>query len=234
MEGFHDTRFGRERCEGEDLPRHRHRNGYVTLILSGRYLEAGDAGRFRAGPGDLLVHRPFESHLDRFEGRSADVINLPLPVGAGSLRSGRVVDADAVARLAERDALAAAGLAVASAAPVESERDWPDLLAASLASARPFRLGEWAHHQGLAAATVSRGFRQVFGTSPERFRAEARARLAWRAACTGGRSLADIACELGFADQPHMTRAVKALTARSPGGWRGSLNCVQDLLPDAA
>src|SRR3954468_24544269 len=102
MEGFHATRFGRESCDSGDLPRHRHLHGYVTLILSGRYVEAGDAGRFRAGPGDLLVHRAFEAHLDRFGRRSADVVNLPLAAEAGSLRFGRVADADAIARAAER------------------------------------------------------------------------------------------------------------------------------------
>jgi len=234
MEGFHATRYGRESCDSGDLPRHRHLHGYVTLILSGHYVEAGDAGRFHAGPGDLLVHRAFEAHLDRFGRRSADVVNLPLPAGAGSLRFGRVADADAVARAAERDVAEAARLAIAAAAPLEDEADWPDRLARRLADAQPFRIGDWARRHGLAPATVSRGFRQVFGTTPERYRAEARARLGWRAACSGRRPLAEIACELGFADQAHMTRAVKALTAQPPGQWRGPVNCVQDLLPDAA
>jgi AraC-like DNA-binding protein len=234
MEGFHATLFGRERCDSGDLPRHRHLHGYVTLILSGRYVEAGDAGRFRAGPGDLLVHRAFEAHLDRFGRWSADVVNLPLPAGAGTLRFGRVADADAVARAAERNVAEAARLAIAAAAPLGDETDWPDRLARRLADAQPFRIGDWARRHGLSPATVSRGFRQVFGTTPERFRAVARARVGWRAACAGRRPLAEIACELGFADQAHMTRAVKALTAQPPGRWRGPVNCVQDLLPDAA
>src|SRR3569833_524246 len=112
MDGFHTACFGRERCEAGDLPRHRHAGGYVTLILAGGYEEAGDAGRFRAGPGDVLVHRPFEAHLNRFARRSAD------PVAAR--------------RLAERDIDAAAALLVDQVTPAETEQDWPDLLAAEL------------------------------------------------------------------------------------------------------
>jgi len=35
----------------------------------------------------------------------------------------------------------------------------------------------------------------------------------------GGSSLAEIAAVAGFADQSHMTRAVRALTGQTPGDW---------------
>lgn len=56
--GFRQAILGRELCDAGDLPRHRHSAGYMTLVLAGGYDEAGDVGRFRVGPGDLLVHRP--------------------------------------------------------------------------------------------------------------------------------------------------------------------------------
>lgn len=214
--------FGRERCDAGDLPRHRHDDGYMTLVLSGSYIEAGDAGRFSVRAGDLLIHRRFEAHRDTFRWGAADVLNLPLPHAIPAAGLARTSDPDAVARLAETDLGAAATLAVAGAAPGRDEDDWPDLLAAALRRPAPVRVGEWARTHGLAAATVSRGFRQVFGTSPARYRAEARARLAWCDAAACRRSLADIAFELGFADQAHMTRCVAALTGRTPGRWRGA------------
>jgi AraC-like DNA-binding protein len=220
MESFHTACFGRERCEAGDLPRHRHAGGYVTLILAGGYEEAGDAGRFRAGPGDLLVHHRFEAHLNRFARLSADVLNLPLPPGAQAGAYCRVADPDAAMRLAERDIRAAAALLIDNAAPAESEQDWPDLLAAELRRSAPLAIGEWGRRRGLAASALSRGFRQVFGTTPQRFRAEARARRAWSVAMATRRPLADIAFDLGFADQAHMTRAVAAMTGRPPGRWR--------------
>ena len=41
--------------------------------------------------------------------------------------------------------------------------------------------------------------------------------------------LAEIAAETGFADQPHMTRAITALTGAPPRAWRGAL--AQGLYP---
>jgi AraC-like DNA-binding protein len=41
-----------------------------------------------------------------------------------------------------------------------------------------------------------------------------------RAIRTTDASLVDIAAQFGFADQAHMTRSVKNLTARCPGAWR--------------
>lgn len=226
---FHDAVLGRELCDSGDLPRHRHAAGYMTLIVAGGYDEAGDVGRFRVRPGDLLVHRPFEAHCNAFGRRSAEVVNLPL-VDLPHLASlNRVADPDLVARLAEHDPSAAAQAAAATATPIDGEDDWPDSLAAELRSRSDlFRIGLWARQRGLAPASVSRGFRRLFGTTPERYRAEARARLAWARIVRTAEPLAAIACDLGFADQPHMTRCVGSVTGRPPGQWRGRVKCVQD------
>jgi AraC-like DNA-binding protein len=233
--GFHQAVLGRELCDSGDLPRHRHAAGYMTLIVAGGYDEAGDVGRFRVRPGDLLVHRPFEAHRNAFGRRSAEVLNLPLVDHPHLAALNRIADPDLVARLAERDPVAAAQAAAASAEPVAGENDWPDALAAALRG-RPelFRIGSWASERGLAPASVSRGFRRLFGTSPERYRAEARARLAWSRIVSSAEPLAAIACETGFADQPHMTRCVHAVTGRPPARWRGPVKCVQDAAAPAS
>ena len=228
---FHEAAIGRELCDSGDLPRHRHAAGYMTLVIAGGYDEAGDVGRFRVRPGDLLVHRPFEAHRNAFGRRCAEVINLPL-VDLPHLASlNRVAEPDLVARLAERDPAAAARAAAAAAEPVAGEDDWPDALAAALRGRQDlFRIGAWARERGLAPSSASRGFRRLFGTSPERYRAEARARLAWSRIVRTAQPLAAIACEIGFADQAHMTRCVAAVTGRPPAQWRGRVKCVQDPL----
>jgi hypothetical protein len=38
------------------MPRHRHLQRYAAIVLSGGYVEAGDAGRMRVRAGDVLVH----------------------------------------------------------------------------------------------------------------------------------------------------------------------------------
>lgn len=227
--------FGRNRCEAGSLPRHRHSFGYMCVVLSGRFVEAGDAGRFRVQPGDVLLHHPFEAHLDLLGDGDADLLNLPLPAGLDREGQAKVGDPDEIARLAEGDPVAAAEAVLGSLGECTAGgSDWPDLLAALLRGSAPVSVGDWARGHGLAPETVSRGFRQVFGTTAVRYRAECRARHAWRALVGGSRPLADLAFELGYADQPHMTRAVTQLTGAPPGRWRSSVKSVQDGLRRSA
>ncbi|MDQ0464220.1 AraC-like DNA-binding protein [Caulobacter ginsengisoli] len=204
----------------ETAPRHRHAQPYAALVLAGGYAEAGDGGRRWTAPGDVILHGGFEAHANRIGPRGAQVLNLPLPdAWEPPAAFMRIADPDAIVRLAERDPETAVACLIEGLIPCPTgPADWPDRLA-DLPSGS---LSDWARREGLAAATVSRGFRQVFGVSPSRYRAEARARAAWRGALTRDLPLADLAQALGFADQAHMTRAVTALTGRPPGVWRSN------------
>ena len=201
------------------IPRHRHERAYAAVILSGGYQESGSRGRYRVGSGQVLLHRSFEAHVDRFESQGAHILNLLLDQGP-LFELGFVRDPDAIARAAEKDAAAAARALREQLAPVEPPlADWPDLLARDLLEDPQLRLDEWAERHGLTPAAVSRGFGKVFETSPAAFRAEARAHRALALMAAGGASLAGIAAGTGFADQAHMTRAIRALTGRPPGYW---------------
>ena len=212
----------RQRLDGGDrAPRHRHGHAYAAIVLAGGYQEAGDSGRRTAGPGDVLLHGAFEAHANRIDRRGAVVLNLDIALDAPSAFM-RLTDADAVARLAERDAEAARACLLEQLRPASTQTgDWRDALAADLRAAPDLVLGDWAEAAGLDPATVSRGFRDAFDVSPARYRAEARARLAWRRLAEGG-PLADLAVDTGFSDQAHMTRAIVALTGATPGAWRRS------------
>lgn len=203
------------------LPRHRHAEGYVAVVLAGAYEEAGDAGRRRLAPGDVVVHGAWEAHLNSSR-RGAQVLNLPLP--AGRLAAfGRVDDVDGLVRTATRDPRAAAEQLSETFAPAPTELpDWPDRLAAALAAGDAAGLALWAETFGVSPERLSRGFGQVFGVSPKRFRAEARARAALASLSVTATPLAELALAHGFADQAHMTRAVRALSGLPPGGWRRS------------
>ena len=220
---FHAPFFGRERLDaGTSIPRHRHRDGYVTVILSGGYHEAGFDGRRELDAGTVIVHRPYDAHLDHVGRGGADLINLPLPAGLVLPVAFRIDDPDAIARLAEIDPRAAAESLRPSEA-VRGASDWPDRLAADLVEAPDQRLGSWADRVGLAAETVSRGFQSAYGVAPARFRAEVRARQAMMMIERGDFGLAAIAAECGYSDQPHLNRAIVALTGRPPGHWRRSI-----------
>ena len=224
---FAETSFGRERLvAGSIKRRHRHARGYVAVVLSGNYVEAGDGGRWRVGPGDVLVHGDFDGHLDVIGHRGAEVLNLPLPPASRLPAALRVTDPDVLARIAETAPDTAAELLEAAQSRPALHDDWPDLLAAALRLDSDIRITEWASQHRLAPATVSRGFRATFGISPARYRVEARARRALLAltAAECQSSLADLALANGFADQAHLSRAIAALTGKSPSTWRHTSN----------
>jgi AraC-like DNA-binding protein len=209
------------------IPRHRHAHAYAAVLLEGTYEECGSFGRHRVRPGQVLLHRAFDAHLNRFTRHGARILNMRLDQAPG-FPLGEVADVDRLAHTANTDPLAARRMLTEQLRPIErAAADWPDLLAQDLLSDPGLSLGAWALRHGLAPATVSRGFAQVFCITPAAYRAEARAHraLALLAADTG--SLAEVADSAGFADQAHMTRAVGALTGRPPGHWR-QVKSIQD------
>jgi AraC-like DNA-binding protein len=211
---------------GAHVARHRHQGAYAAIVLAGGYEEAGDGGRWQVGSGDVLIHAGFTAHQDRVGAMGCRLLNLPLSGPPPVDGAFAVADPDAIVRLAEADlSVAADALFAQSRRPLPAQADWPDLLAARLDRLEPVRLGEWAATMSLAAESVSRGFRRIYGVSPRRYRLEARARFALRSLgdCAG---LAALAQECGFADQAHLTRTVSHLTDRSPGHWR-RVNSVQ-------
>jgi len=214
---------GRERWDrGTRIPRHRHAQAYAAVVLSGGYEECGSEGRFRVAAGDVLLHGAFDAHLDRFD-RGTEILTLPLHSAAFAGGTARVPDPETIARLAEHDAAEAATSLLAQLRSVtRAAADWQDTLAEALFCGIDLRLDAWAEEQGLAPATVSRGFARVFGISPSAFRAEARARRAVAALATTELPLARIASLHGYADQAHMTRAVAAVTGQPPGRLRSN------------
>jgi AraC-like DNA-binding protein len=189
--------------------------------LSGGYEESGIRGRCRVGPGDVLRHAAFDSHLDRFNTRRTEILNLPIELmRAPQCWFGRVADPDALLRLAERDP-ASAGMQLEHefVASSHGPTDWPDLLAAAMRNNPERSLEELAENMGLARETLSRGFGKVYGITPAGYRAEIRARRALDLIQQGETRLASVAAAAGFADQPHMTRGIRKLTGAAPSAW---------------
>lgn len=211
----HGAYIGRH-AASERLPRHRHADAYVAVVLRGGYQEAGDEGRFAAQPGTVIVHGCWTAHLDRFGAAGADVLNLPTVAGLAP-GVGTIDDPDAVARMAERDPLAAAAhLRVGLNRHAVGLADWPDLLAEALRTDPDLALTPWARRMKLEPASVSRGFARAYGVSPKRFRLEVRTRRALAALGDWRGNLADLAADQGFADQAHLTRSVGAMTGVPP------------------
>ena len=199
------------------LPRHCHREPFAAVVLAGGYDEAGDTGRHCVRSGDVIFHRAFESHLDRFDRPGADVLVIPLPLDWDGQARGCIDDPDAIARACEKDPLEVPHLLVAnvSVRPVGA-RDWPEALAESLCADPSMSLERWAERAGLHPGSLSRGFAQVFGTTPAAYRQAQRARRAIEGLMHTDIPLSSLAFDCGFADQAHMTRVVTAAAGAPP------------------
>jgi AraC-like DNA-binding protein len=207
---------------GANFERHAHPEPYAALLLDGRYEEAGEAGRWQVGSGEVLVHAAFAVHHNRGLSGRALILNLPLPVNATD-RSAHffVRDPDALARVAEHDPVAAAELLWEQLIPGRAAAsDASDLLAMQLSGANSLPIAAWSRQLGVRRETVFRHFRAAYGVAPSRYRLEARARRAWRELIGADHSLAEVALAAGFADHAHMSRAVRMLTGRTPSDWR--------------
>jgi AraC-like DNA-binding protein len=204
------------------LARHRHGEAFAALVLSGDYVEAGDSGRHRVSAGDVIFHAAYEQHLDRFGCHSAEVLLLPI----ARLWDGPVVatvdDPDAIVRLSERSAREAVGTLLATMTERKpAAEDWPDLLAADLLREPGLRLAQWSSEHRLHPGSLARAFRQQFGVTPAEFRSIARTRRAMRH--LERLPLSEAAAESGFADQAHMSRAIKRATDLSPRRFKERL-----------
>ncbi len=189
------------------------------MITDVGYFESGDTGRWHLEAGDIVFHTAFEAHANLVSTSRSRVLNIPLPMDA---------DYPAVFRVADPDALVSAAVARSPDAihylrPSEVREplmlDWPDELARYLRE-QGGSIQSWADTIGLSCPAVSRGFRSTYGTTPARYRLEERTRKVLRGIAAGSTSLAELALANGFADQSHMTRAVRALTGKTPGQFR--------------
>jgi len=72
---------------------------------------------------------------------------------------------------------------------------------------------------GLTRYDLARQFRRMFGTSPYRYLLMRRLDFA-RELIHEGRSLVDVACDAGFADQAHFTRVFRSAFGLTPARYR--------------
>ncbi len=224
-----EYRRGEVRCHHtvhsarEVLGTHRHERPYVAVVLSGSYVETGPDGAWMCEAGDLVVHPPFHLHADRMSTRGARVLNFVLPFAAipsftvSTYCVVRLRQPERVERTALREAIGELTEAIADGSPRQPAvpLDWCDRMATVLMSGSRSQVRSLAESEGVSAAHASREFRARFGIGPATFRAEQRLRHVLRRLAEGSDSLADIAFEAGYADQPHMSRAIRAATGLS-------------------
>jgi AraC family transcriptional regulator len=86
--------------------------------------------------------------------------------------------------------------------------------------AYPHRVEELAADAGVHPVYLARIFKQHFHTTITVYLRHLRLRLASDHLASSNRSLADIAYEMGFADQSHFGRVFKTTFQTTPGAFR--------------
>lgn len=79
---------------------------------------------------------------------------------------------------------------------------------------------DMARSLGLSNSHFSRAFKSSVGVSPRGYIAQVRIEHAKRMITATSRPLAQIACDCGFADQPHLSKSFQRHVGMSPGRWR--------------
>lgn len=95
-------------------------------------------------------------------------------------------------------------------------------LAAAL-KARPDRrmtVADMAATVGLSESWFAAVFKQTTGQTPLQWQLTRRIAQARRLLSETGLSVADVAAQLGFSDQAHLTRAFRQVTGETPAAWR--------------
>jgi AraC-like DNA-binding protein len=82
-------------------------------------------------------------------------------------------------------------------------------------------LGEVAAEAGVGRFALLRAFARAYGLTPHAWVIQERVRRA-QALLRAGRAPAEVAADLGFTDQSHLTRHFKRLVGVTPGCYRGS------------
>jgi|SRR6516165_6059104 len=85
-------------------------------------------------------------------------------------------------------------------------------------------MDELASEARVHPVQLSRVFRKFTGVGIGKYMHRMRLREACQRMLDPEQSLADISCDLGFADQSHFTRTFHHITGTSPGVFRGMLS----------
>jgi AraC family transcriptional regulator len=92
---------------------------------------------------------------------------------------------------------------------------------------RPIRIEAVANAVRLSVSHFSRTFRHSVGEPPARYLRRYRVKRAQEMMLLTGESLATIAVDCGFADQPHFTRIFSRMVGVSPAAWRSAFHPVK-------
>ncbi len=236
---------------GRTLDTHAHDSCFIAFSLDGRYRERTCGAQFDCQPRSIVVHPPGEEHavffgdsivrclvveLDPAEMRRRyDVYTPPalLRLEGGPMAAiltnlyGECRHSDVCSSLAIQGLILQllAGLSRTDNGDGERPR-WIDRIDEILRDRFRTRLSleEIAAEVGASPARVSAVFRRAYHRSIAEEQRRLRVEFALERLRDCNASLAEIAIEAGFSDQPHFCRAFKQVTGMTPARYR--VQCV--------
>jgi AraC family transcriptional regulator len=229
----------------QNLSRHLHLQPYFSILIRGFYRETCGASTWDCVPGQAIFHPPCELHSDQFSGGGGELLNLEIlpPFEEQLLDGGFRMDSRTLLHhpgcfemglqlrreLRASDTLS--GLALEALAmemvtcllrgrfaQTERQQHWINRVGATLRERfrTPPTLAELAQMAHVHPVHVARTFRERFQCSVGEYVRMLRLDAACRQLRHTDRPIAEIAAEAGFADQSHLSRAVKRYKGVSP------------------
>lgn len=227
---------------------HTHDELQLSIVLSGVVVERVERSTAIGRALSVVVKAPGVPHADDFGDDGALVARLSLPATYMSALGGdeAVPDwswlhevqfatpflrlltrhASGITEFASDDDDVVELLAAATEGRAVSEHGVPpvwlrDIVASlSVDTDVPLRVSDWAARVGVHPVYLARTLRRWYHRSPGEMLREARLQRAAHAVTSSDRTVSVLAHASGFADEPHLCRAMRAHAGVSPGGLR--------------
>lgn len=214
---------------GEECRAHRHTQAQRSLLLAGSYVEDSEAGRREVRFRTLSIKPAGFEHEDEFGRAGALILSVQHEAGEG-----RASDYHLSAWPKSMPPLAMTvgeGVGHASnggpcpdtkrsACNPSSAQPWLSEARQRLLDHPRVAITALARTLGKHPVHLARQFRTTFGETPSEVRQSDRTARAIDQIVRSSHKLSDIAFDLGFSDQAHMTRALKAMTGWTPADLR--------------
>ena len=232
---------------GLHLPPHSHPDTNIAVVLAGGWIDGNDAPYRECLAPSVVVEPAGELHSNRFGPVETAVLSLSVQaerlgsaVGDVTRRFLHVRDpyievlarrtADELERPDDVTPLAVEAAALelvarlARSAGLERRPAWLGKAHAVLHDrfADPLSLDEIADAVGIEPERLARGFRRAYGEPLAAYVRRIRVNAAARLLATTDDPISQVASEVGFADQAHMTRWFARYLETTPGRYRGS------------
>jgi AraC family transcriptional regulator len=216
---------------------HEHEGVHLCAVVEGGFVEKAGRGWVDVGPGTVRISSAARHDIDFSPSGAQCLLLLPTLPGLATLSHPQFLSPDpwlsrlvgtVAARMRSATVLEAEEATDELLAQVQRRLDgrsappppWLRQLRERIDDGDAASVGDLALEFGVHRVHLARAFRDHYGTSLSRHLQRARLGRARRLLTTTDLSIVEIAAEVGFADQSHLTRAMRSGLGVTPGMLR--------------